>query len=82
MTNIINKLSSGWHLMRILRVGIGIAAAIEAITLHDYAIGAISVFFLYQGITDTGCCSAAGCVVPPPRSKKKETEDISYEEIK
>lgn len=70
MTNIIRKLSSGWHLMRILRVGIGIAAGVEAFILHDYALGILSLFFLYQGITDTGCC-AAGCIIPPPKDDKR-----------
>lgn len=81
MTNITRKLSSGWHLMRILRLAIGIAAGIEAIRSHDYVIGAFAAFLIYQGLTDTGCCGTASCFVPPARDTK-DTEDIKYEEIK
>ncbi len=82
MTSIIAKLSSGWHLMRIFRTAIGLTAFVEGIRMHDYAIGILGVFFLYQGITDTGCCSSVGCVVPPPKEENKKTQDITYEEIK
>jgi hypothetical protein len=81
MTSIIAKLSSGWHLARIFRTVLGVVAAIQGIRMHDYAIGILGAFLLYQGLTDTGCC-AAGCMAPPPQNNDKKTEDISYEEIK
>ena len=81
MTNIIKKLTSGWHVMRIVRLGVGILAAVEAIRSHDYAIGILSAFFLYQAITDTGCCGAVGCAVPPPQNGNKSCE-TSFKEIK
>lgn len=81
MTNIIQKLSSGWHLARILRTALGLAAAVEAIRMHDWAIGLLGAILLYQGLTDIGCCSAAGCATAPTRNRQK-TQDITYEEIK
>lgn len=82
MTNIIKKLTSGWYLARIIRLGVGILAAVEAIRLHDYAIGILSAFFLYQAITDTGCCVGAGCVVRPGQQDGDKEEETSYKEIK
>lgn len=82
MTNIMRKLSSGWHLMRIFRLAIGIGAGFEGVILHDPAIGLLGAFFIYQGLTDTGCCGGAGCLVPPAKKNKEHTEDIKYEEIK
>ena len=82
MTNIIKQLTSGWYLARIIRLGIGVLAAVEAIRSHDYAIGILSAFFLYQAITDTGCCGAAGCVVRPQQQDGDKEEETSYKEIK
>ena len=78
---------TNWHPGRIMRTGIGIMMLVMAIQSRDWAIGLFSAFFLYQGITDTGCCSAQGCYAPK-RSDTAEDRtnaggaEIEYEEVK
>jgi uncharacterized membrane protein HdeD (DUF308 family) len=55
MNGIVNGLFHNWHLMRILRVVIGISALMEGITTSNLMYGLIGAFFLWQGISNTGC---------------------------
>jgi hypothetical protein len=52
--------------------------------MKDWAAGFFSVFFLYQAVTDTGCCSASGCSPMVNKTGKKVTDvpETEYEEIK
>ncbi|MFM6976590.1 MAG: hypothetical protein ACKOW2_07055 [Sphingobacteriaceae bacterium] len=80
----LSTLSSGWNLMRVLRLAMGIIAGAQAIELRDPLLGLISAFFLYQAVMNTSCCGVAGCATPPARSNYKKTKpaETSYEEIK
>ena len=72
---------SNWNFMRLVRLALGIVAGIQAIEFHDTLLGFLSVFLLFQSLTNTGCCGSAGCAVP--RSKKVEKDqEIQFEEIK
>ncbi len=82
MSRIKDKLLHNWHIMRLLRTGIGLWALGEAIYTHDWAISLLAVFFLYQGITDTGCCGSAACYTPRVKKAEVREETVSYEEIK
>jgi hypothetical protein len=70
-----------------MRLGIGIMLLVYGIQGRDWAMGLFSVFFLYQAVTDTGCCSSSGCYAPGPQKKtissdRVANETIDYEEIK
>ena len=82
MSRFKERLLTNWHPMRMLRLAIGLVAGISAIQSSDVLLGALGVFFLYQGITDTGCCSAMGCNYTPPRRQKHGTDSIEFEEVK
>jgi hypothetical protein len=73
-------LLSPWNFMRWLRLILGIYVGVQAILLTDALAGLISVFFLYQAITNTGCFGAASCAVPTSRPSGK-TEEVTFEEI-
>ena len=73
-------LFTGWDFMRWFRLGMGIFIAIQAIQTHDSAIGFVAAFFLFQAITNTGCCGS--CAVPLKEAKSVETEDVNFKEIK
>lgn len=75
-------LFTGWHLMRWLRLGLGIFIAIQAIQTNDTLSGFIAAFFLFQAVTNTGCCGANGCAVPITKDKSDKIEDVEFEEIK
>ena len=70
--------------MRVMRLAIGLWLLVAGIQMHDWAAGLFSVFFLYQAVTDTGCCGSSGCAAPTRRSagEVKPADEIEYEEIK
>lgn len=72
-------LLNGWNLPRWLRLGLGIIIAIQAVQMHDMLSGLFAGFFLFQAVTNTGCCGTSNCVVIP---KKDDSKDIIFEEIK
>lgn len=82
MNTIAQTLFTGWHFMRWLRLTVGIYAAVQAFTMHDNMLGFFSAFFLFQAVTNTGCCGAQGCAVPAPKSKSQKTQEVEFEEIK
>ncbi len=84
MSDLKMKLTTNWHAMRILRLGIGLLLVASAVQSKDWVMGMFGAFFLYQGIADVGCCGAAGCA---PRTGKntesvQATDMVDYEEVK
>ena len=57
MNAILSGLLHKWHLMRVLRIVIGISSIMEGITNASFFYGIIGAFFLWQGISNTGCGS-------------------------
>jgi hypothetical protein len=82
METIKEKLFTGWHFMRWLRLVLGVVFMVQAIQMHDTVIGVIAGFFLVTAISNIGCCGAASCATPKRNEKENSTEEISYEEIK
>lgn len=83
MNSMKQKLFTNWHLMRIVRLGIGVWLLIAGIQMKDWVTGLLSIFFLYQAVTDTGCCGAQGCYARSAKGgRKDEIHEVDYEEIK
>ena len=86
MNHLKQKLFTNWHLVRIMRLGIGIMFLVMGFQGRDWAIGLFSIFFLYQAVTDTGCCGSQGCYNPPVRKQNKDgvaaSDNVEYEEMK
>lgn len=82
MNTIKHTLLSNWNFMRILRLGVGIFLAIEAIKSQDLFSGLIAGFFLFQSLTNTGCCGSQGCSTNISDSNSGKIEDVEFEEIK
>jgi hypothetical protein len=57
---------------------------VAAFQNKDWMISLVSIFFLYQAITDTGCCGSRACYTPSTRSVNANAADetVEYEEIK
>lgn len=79
--NLRQMLFTNWHFMRWLRLGLGVFVAVQAVQMHDTLSGLIAFFFLYQAVTNTGCCGS-GCAVPATPKKISQTEEIEFEEVK
>ena len=82
MQTIKTTLFTDWHLARLIRLGLGLFIAIQAIRTHDSLSGFIAAFLLFQALSNTGCCGANGCAVPTTRSKHDRNADVEFEEIK
>ncbi|GAB2629617.1 hypothetical protein GCM10027035_24780 [Emticicia sediminis] len=76
-------LFTNWHFMRWLRLGMGLYAAVVALQLRDPLSGLIAALFLFQAVTNTGCCGANGCSVPTSSKRNsRKIEEVEFEEIK
>lgn len=82
MNTIKATLLYNWNFMRVLRLGLGIFIAIQAIKTHDVFSGLIATFLLFQSVTNTGCCGSQGCSTPVSKTNSDKTEDVEFEEIK
>ncbi len=68
-------LFTGWHFMRWLRLGVGIFIGIQAIQMHHPISGFIAAFFLFQALTNTGCCGVNNCSVPAEKINRDKIEE-------
>ena len=58
------SLLTGWTFMRWLRLAIVISMIIQTFISHDPFYAVIAVFFLFQVISNVGCCSTNSCSTP------------------
>ena len=75
-------LFTGWHIIRWVRLGLGILIAVQAIQNHDPFSGFIAAFLLFQAATNTGCCGVNGCAVPVSKDLPEKPVDAEFEELK
>lgn len=75
-------LLTDWNFMRILRLVLGIYIAVQAVETLSLLSGVVAAFFMFQAITNTGCCGSNGCAVPTKKTKTDTVEEVEYEEIK
>ena len=58
--------------MRWVRLILGAFIAIQAMQTHDALAGMIAAFFLFQAITNTGCCGGNSCSIPEAKPDDKK----------
>ncbi len=68
--------------MRWLRLILGVFIAAQAIDTRDPISGMIAIFFIFQAVTNTGCCGVNACAVPASKPCLNNIEEIEFEEIK
>ncbi|MBS1946515.1 MAG: hypothetical protein JST47_02000 [Bacteroidetes bacterium] len=81
MNSIKQMIFSGWHLARIIRLAFGMIMSINAIATHDPLSGIIGALFLFQAVTNTGCCGTS-CAAPLRSQKEADEKEIVFEEVK
>ncbi|HMU71876.1 MAG TPA: hypothetical protein PKD93_04020 [Ferruginibacter sp.] len=74
------RMLSNWHLMRVLRLLMGIAILVQAGMMKDIPFFLIGVLFTAMPLFDIGCCASGTCVQAPP-GRKNENKEIIYEEV-
>jgi hypothetical protein len=71
-----------WNFMRFLRLGLGIYISVQAVETLSIFSGVVAAFFIFQAVTNTGCCGSNGCAVSTKKSNPDKTEEVEFEEIK
>ncbi len=62
-------LLTGWNFMRWLRLGLGALMAVQAWQMHDTLSGLLAGFFIFQAVSNTGCCANNNCSIPHKTDK-------------
>ena len=81
MNSIQQILTSDWHFMRFVRLGIGLVIGFNAIQDGNGLLGLLSGLFIFQALSNTGCCGAGACSATKQESRTPQTEEISFTEI-
>ena len=76
------NLLTNWNFMRWFRHIVGAYLLVQAFMMHDNLPGFFGAFFVFQAITNTGCCGTQGCSVPTKETNLAKTEEVEFEEIK
>ncbi len=72
-----------WGLMRAVRLGLGIIIAAQGIQANEWILAALGGAFALMSLLNVGCCGASGCNTYTYTPKnRRETQDITYEEVK
>jgi hypothetical protein len=75
-------LLTDWHIVRLLRLVLGVWIGVSAIQKQDVLLGFISTFLLWQAISNTGCCGTSGCSAPQSKANQPSKTEVNFEEIK
>ncbi len=77
------QLLNNWHPMRWVALVFGLLLGFNWLANSAPISGFLSLFFLFQAVTNTGCL-AGQCTPDMPKSnpEKSNIEDIEFEEIK
>ena len=76
-----NRILNGWDFMRAFRLALGLLIVVQSIVVKDWTLAFFGSLFVLMPVLNIGCCGAAGCSVPV-KKHGKETQDISYEEVR
>jgi hypothetical protein len=86
-SNLLQILTTNWHFARFLRLGFALWIGYSAITSQQPIFFLLAGIFVFQAITNTGCCGASGCAAPSTAKPTDEHSpenpvEITYEEVK
>ena len=69
-------LVTNWHFMRWLRLAIGLFLVWQLVQRPDIFTAFVAAFFLFQALTNTGCCGASGCALPDRGNTTHESSSV------
>ena len=74
-------LVSGWNVMRVIRLALGILVIIQSISEKNYMLTVAGGLFAVLALINVGCCGANGCAVNPRVNKNDLKKEGVYEEV-
>lgn len=77
-----NKILSNWNAMRVIRLGLGIFIIVQGIQTNEWMFVVLGGIFSLMPLLNIGCGGANGCSTSPMPRSGKQTEDITYDEVK
>lgn len=69
--------ASGWHPMRWVTLILGLTLAVNWLVNSAPVSGIISVFLLYQAVTNTGCI-AGQCRIPDAEISREDRNEFEF----
>jgi len=80
MSDLLNTVTRGWNIIRLIRVIFGLIALIYALQSHDSMLAFAGAVLFFMGVFNMGCAGRA-CAVPGTKKPAAKTEEIEFEEI-
>ena len=74
-------LFTNWNLLRFIRLVLGVMIGMQAIATADWLAGMIAGVFLFQVVTNTGCCGINGCNTSY-QTKAVSEKEVEFIEVK
>ena len=74
-------LLSGWNVMRVIRLALGILVIIQSISEKNYMLTVAGGLFAVLALINVGCCGSNGCAVNPRVNKNDLKMEAVYEEV-
>lgn len=68
-----------WNLMRILRLGLGIAIIVQGVSAKEIITVVLGVIFGGMTLLNIGCCGMNGCTINSRTSEKPQK--IDYDKL-
>ncbi len=79
---LIERLKSGWTMLKVIRVGLGGLILYTSITSgHTGGMIAGSVLLLFSLLTDGVCCMTGSCGTETKKTNDSTPENVNYEEL-
>ena len=73
----------GWHLIRFVRLGLGLVILVQSITTKDMMLAFLGGLIVFTALANVGCCGSNGCGIINQSTKTKNTiSDTEYEEVR
>jgi hypothetical protein len=75
------SITQGWHLMRFVRLGMGLVILIQSITAKDIMFSFLGGVIVFTALANVGCCGTSCSIYNQP-TKKNLIEDTKFEEVR
>ena len=69
-TIIMKAILSGWNIMRMIRLVLGIAILVQGIVAKDAVTLVLGLILGGMAVANVGCCGTNGCAIKSPDIKK------------